>query len=163
MVKIRSYKGNIIKALIAVILSIAVFIIAFFLSGIDLDSENLFGGLYGFDKQSDFVRIIDVGQGDSILIYSNGYSALIDTGMNTASAEVCAALESCGIKKLDVLLLTHLDNDHVGGVGDVTEFYGAENLILPEISVESEGLSAAQLAISNIAESGGNIYTAVQG
>lgn len=153
--------NRVIKAIIATFLCIAVFVVAFAISGIDLSRSLLFGSR--FNTEDDFVRIIDVGQGDSILIYSNGYSALIDTGLSDASAEVCSALESCGIKKLDVLLITHLDSDHTGSLGTVTEIFGAENLILPEISVESEGLGSAQLAISNVTDSDGNIYTAVQG
>lgn len=151
-----------ITAIITAVLCIIVFAVAFGTSDIDLISNAMFG-ISKFNKTDDFVRIIDVGQGDSILIYSNGYSALIDTGLYGNSAEVCAAIEDCKIGKLDVLLLTHLDSDHTGGLEAVTEIYGADNLILPEISVESEGIGEARLAIKNIAENGGNIYTAVQG
>ncbi len=160
-----NFKGlcnnRIVKAVITVILCISVFAVSFVLSGIDLSTSALFGN--GFDKNSDFVRIIDVGQGDSILIYSNGYSALIDTGLSDAASDVCTALESCGIKTLDVLLITHLDSDHIGAASGVTEIYGVKNLIMPEISSESEGLSTAQLVINRVVEADGNIYTAVQG
>ena len=160
-----NFKGlcnnRIVKAVITVILCISVFAVSFVLSGIDLSTSALFGN--DFDKNSDFVRIIDVGQGDSILIYSNGYSALIDTGLSDAASDVCTALESCGIKTLDVLLITHLDSDHIGAAAGVTEIYGVKNLIMPEISSESEGLSTAQLVINRVVEADGNIYTAVQG
>ncbi|MBE6808837.1 MAG: MBL fold metallo-hydrolase [Ruminococcaceae bacterium] len=160
-----NFKGlcnnRIVKAVITVILCISVFAVSFVLSGIDLSTSALFGN--SFDKNSDFVRIIDVGQGDSILIYSNGYSALIDTGLSDAASDVCTALESCGIKTLDVLLITHLDSDHIGAAAGVTEIYGVKNLIMPEISSESEGLSTAQLVINRVVEADGNIYTAVQG
>lgn len=160
-----NFKGlcnnRIIKAVITVILCISVFAVSFVLSGIDLSTSALFGN--SFDKNSDFVRIIDVGQGDSILIYSNGYSALIDTGLSDAASDVCTALESCGIKSLDVLLITHLDSDHIGAAAGVTEIYGVKNLIMPEISSESEGISTAQLVINRVVEADGNIYTAVQG
>ena len=151
-----------ITAIITAVLCIIVFAVAFGTSDIDLISNAMFG-ISKFNKTDDFVRIIDVGQGDSILIYSNGYSALIDTGTNISAPEVCTALEDCGINKLDVLLITHLDNDHVGGSEDVIEFFGTKNLILPEIKFESEGLYSARLAMSNVAKDGGNIYTAVQG
>ena len=160
-----NFKGlcnnRIVKAVITVILCISVFAVSFVLSGIDLSTSALFGN--SFDKNSDFVRIIDVGQGDSILIYSNGYSALIDTGLSDAASDVCTALESCGIKTLDVLLITHLDSAHIGAAAGVTEIYGVKNLIMPEISSESEGLSTAQLVINRVVEADGNIYTAVQG
>ena len=148
---------------VSVFLCLAVFILAFSLSGIGLEN-SLFGSLSdNFDKESDFVRIIDVGQGDSILIYSNGYSALIDTGLSIASPDVCTALETCGISRLDALLLTHLDNDHTGGMEAVTGIFGTDNLILPDISSESKELDSIQSAINNVTKSGGSIYNAVQG
>ncbi len=116
-----------------------------------------------FDTTQDFVRVIDVGQGDSILIYSNGYSALIDTGLSDEANEVCFELEKCGIKRLDVLLITHLDSDHSGGIPTICSSYEIENLILPELSIESEGLTKAEFAINEISQRGGGIYTAIEG
>ncbi len=116
-----------------------------------------------FNSADDFVKVIDVGQGDSILIYSNGYSALIDTGISENANNVCAVLDRCEVDTIDVLLLTHLDSDHTGGVSKVCEFYGISNLILPELSVESEGLPAAEIAINKVAKSGGEILMAKQG
>lgn len=115
------------------------------------------------DYEKDFVKVIDVGQSECILIYSNGYSALIDTGLPAASGEVATALNEWNIEKLDALLISHLHNDHSGGVPDLLENFSVHNLILPELSVESEGISDAQLAINEVTSSGGEIYNAVQG
>lgn len=116
-----------------------------------------------FKNSDDFVKVIDVGQGDSILIYSNGYSALIDTGISDNANNLCAVLDRCAVDTIDVLLLTHLDSDHTGGVSRVCEIYEISNLILPELSVESEGLPAAEIAINKVAKSGGEILMAKQG
>jgi len=126
-------------------------------------SERFGNSVNGFDESQDFVKIIDVGQGDSILIYSNGYSALIDTGLEEAGLDVCLELEKCGIEKLDVLLLTHLDSDHTGSIASIISNFGVSNLILPELSVESEGITRAELAINAITQSKGNVFTAVSG
>lgn len=126
-------------------------------------SERFNNSVNGFDETQDFVKIIDVGQGDSILIYSNGYSALIDTGLEEAALDVCLELERCGIKKLDVLLLTHLDSDHTGSIASIVANFGVSNLILPELSVESDGITRAELAINSITQNKGNIFTAVSG
>lgn len=116
-----------------------------------------------FDRQSDFVRVIDVGQAEAILIYSNGYSALIDTGLATSAVEIMDTLSGCSITELDVLMISHLHNDHTGGIPEVLETYGVRNLVLPELSVNSEGLGNAQFAINAVTKSGGKIYNAVQG
>ncbi|MBG6238247.1 competence protein ComEC [Mycetocola sp. CAN_C7] len=56
----------------------------------------------------------DVGQGDAIVVRSAGAVALIDTGAEPAPVAEC--LELLSIDRLDLLVLTHFDLDHVGGV-----------------------------------------------
>ncbi len=112
-------------------------------------------------NQADFVRFIDVGQGDSILIHSNGYSALIDTGPMDNSKELAASLHKEGIRTIDVLILTHLHLDHTGGVDQIFTDFTVENLILPELSTFSDGIYMAELAIDSITRSGGQVYKAV--
>lgn len=56
----------------------------------------------------------DVGQGDALLIRSGGKVALIDVGREPQPIDTC--LEVLGIKHLDLLVLTHFDADHVGGI-----------------------------------------------
>lgn len=56
----------------------------------------------------------DVGQGDSLVVRSNNQIALIDVGKDPELADHC--LDRLGIKKIDLLVLTHFDFDHVGGI-----------------------------------------------
>jgi competence protein ComEC len=56
----------------------------------------------------------DVGQGDAFVVRSNGQVALIDTGPDPAPLEAC--LGDLGVDHIDLLVLTHFDLDHVGGV-----------------------------------------------
>jgi competence protein ComEC len=60
----------------------------------------------------------DVGQGDAFLIRSAGQVALIDTGPEPAPLKAC--LDDLGVGRIDLLVLTHFDLDHVGGVQAVT-------------------------------------------
>lgn len=59
----------------------------------------------------------DVGQGDAVLVRSAGAVALIDTGADPERLERCLAL--FGIEHIALLVLTHFDHDHVGGVDAV--------------------------------------------
>lgn len=59
----------------------------------------------------------DVGQGDAFLVRSAGHVAMIDTGPEPAKARAC--LEQLGIRRLDLLVLTHYDLDHVGGASAI--------------------------------------------
>ncbi|MEU4015557.1 ComEC/Rec2 family competence protein [Microbacterium sp. NPDC028030] len=64
------------------------------------------------------IAACDVGQGDAILIRSAGEVALIDTG--PAPEPLTACLRALGIERIDLLVLTHYDLDHVGGTSAVT-------------------------------------------
>ena len=60
------------------------------------------------------VAACDVGQGDAMLIRVDGATALIDTGPDPGPLEQCLAV--LGIDRIDLLVLTHWDADHAGGV-----------------------------------------------
>jgi len=57
----------------------------------------------------------DVGQGDSIVVNLGGHRAIvIDTGPDPIAEDRC--LHQLGINKIELLILTHVHADHVGGV-----------------------------------------------
>jgi len=64
------------------------------------------------------VTVIDVGQGDSILIQApSGKNVLIDGGVAFAGKGVVVPLlQKKGINKLDMVVLSHPHEDHVGGL-----------------------------------------------
>lgn len=63
------------------------------------------------------IAACDIGQGDAVLVRSAGRVALIDTGPDPAPLAAC--LLRLGISRIDLLVLTHFDLDHVGGVDAV--------------------------------------------
>ncbi|TXN32841.1 ComEC/Rec2 family competence protein [Lacisediminihabitans profunda] len=63
------------------------------------------------------IAVCDVGQGDAVLVRSLGRLALIDTGPKPERLTRC--LDSLGIGRIDLLVLTHYDLDHVGGTDAV--------------------------------------------
>lgn len=67
------------------------------------------------------VSFIDVGQGDSTLIQSNGFDVLVDGGHFPAGPTVVAYLKSAGVDSLEVMVATHGDTDHLGGLVRVLE------------------------------------------
>ena len=90
--------------------------------------------------QKDFIKMIDVGQGDSILIYSKGKSALIDTGgkpdytINKSSTiakyTTIPLLKSLGIRKLNYIFITHGDQDHAGETLYLEKNFQIDNIYL---------------------------------
>ena len=61
------------------------------------------------------VHFIDVGQGDATLVISGEHAMLIDAGDDSKGTKVQHYLKTQGIEKLDYLVLTHTDEDHIGG------------------------------------------------
>ena len=59
------------------------------------------------------IAACDVGQGDALLVRSGSAVALVDTG--PAPEPLAACLRSLGVDRIDLLVLTHYDLDHVGG------------------------------------------------
>ncbi|MCU1543668.1 MAG: competence protein ComEC [Microbacteriaceae bacterium] len=59
------------------------------------------------------IAVCEIGQGDAVLVRSAGLVALVDTGPDTALLRSC--LETLGIGRIDLLVLSHFDLDHVGG------------------------------------------------
>jgi competence protein ComEC len=69
-------------------------------------------------KPSDWqIAACDIGQGDAVLVRSAGQIALIDTGPDPLLLHKC--LSELGIGRIQLLLLTHYDLDHVGGTAAV--------------------------------------------
>jgi competence protein ComEC len=77
--------------------------------------------------------VLDVGQGQSILVSSGSYRALIDCG-GTKEAGTIAAKElySNGNSSLDLLILTHYHDDHQNGVLALMEQVKVKTLALPD-------------------------------
>jgi competence protein ComEC len=68
------------------------------------------------------LSVIDVGQGDSILIStSDGHAMLVDGGPADASGKVLEAIRKAGVERLDVLVSTHPHADHIGGLSGVLD------------------------------------------
>ncbi|MGM0842310.1 MAG: S-layer homology domain-containing protein [Bacillota bacterium] len=65
-------------------------------------------------------HFIDVGQGDSTLLtLTNGKTILVDAGRQSAGEKVVSYLKQAGVDSIDLVVATHPDADHIGGLLDV--------------------------------------------
>lgn len=80
------------------------------------------------------VHVLDVGQGDSILLYTADGCALIDTSYNknSVSDSIIDYLQELGISKIDLLVLTHPHADHIGGAPEVIEAFEIGKILMPD-------------------------------
>jgi len=70
--------------------------------------------------------VMDVGQGDAILIQEQGHGILIDTGPSDAA--LVHALARNRVTHLDAVIITHLDADHAGALGRLRGLVSVEKV-----------------------------------
>ena len=86
------------------------------------------------------VSVLDVGQGQAVLIQTEGKNYLVDcggSGNKAAADKVAAYLGSRGVFRLDGIIVTHYDKDHVGGVPYLLKRLPVERLYLPVVEDSS--------------------------
>lgn len=74
------------------------------------------------------ITVLDVGQGDAILIRDGPDTALIDCGVDETTAR---ALARNHVFSLDLIAITHWDLDHWGGLGDICSSYPVGEVAVP--------------------------------
>lgn len=83
------------------------------------------------------VHFIDVGQGDATLIRQGEHAMLIDAGDNSKGTAVQAYLKSQNIAKLDYVIGTHPDSDHIGGLDVILYKFEWDTVMLPEVEKDT--------------------------
>lgn len=82
------------------------------------------------------VTALDVGQGQCVVTRCGDFTAMIDCGGSRAEEAGEAAaryLEQSGSMQLDVLVLTHYDTDHIGGIEQLFSRVTVQRLYLPQM------------------------------
>ena len=112
---------------------------------IDIGELNLLGGGKDMgeaipvpeDDEAIF-HFIDVGQGDAILITTSGGNVLVDTSESSEWDKLNAYLERANIEKIDYLVLTHPDADHIGNADKVILNYEIGKVIMTDYAATSK-------------------------
>jgi beta-lactamase superfamily II metal-dependent hydrolase len=117
-------KKKFILLILVIILSISIVS-----SGIQVENGNL--NIINTDTQDNIekdvlnkteLHFLDVGQGDSTLvILPNGETMLIDAGKSNYGDNVVNYIKNKNISKIDHLVMTHPDADHIGGMSKVID------------------------------------------
>jgi len=75
------------------------------------------------------IHYIDVGQGDSIFIDYGDYDILIDAGDNDYGQTVVNYLKKLNTDDIELMVATHPDSDHIGGLDDVLSAFKVAKII----------------------------------
>ncbi len=91
------------------------------------------------------VSFLDIGQGDATLLQSGDHAALIDSG--PPDGPIVERLRQAGVSRLDLLVATHAQADHLGGADKVIEAMPVAALLDGRDGVrEPEGVAMQQAA-----------------
>lgn len=107
------------------------------------------------------VHFLDVGQGDAIFIETpDGVQALIDGGRDTQVLQQLSSVMPLFDRTIDMVVGTHPDTDHIGGLVDVLEQYEVSAILTTENKGESE---TAQLYERLKTQEGAQVHMARRG
>ncbi len=96
------------------------------------------------------VAFLDVGQGDAIYIEApNGNQLLIDGGADTKVLRRLGEVMPLGDRTLDIILGTHPDKDHIGGLSDVLKRYRVSYVFEPGAENDTAAWESLLSAIDN--------------
>ncbi len=93
---------------------------------VDLENDNL------------NILFLYVGQADSTLIKLKDKVMLIDAGNNEDGMNISNFLKSEGVSKIDYLVGTHADEDHIGGLDDIVNELEIGKIFMPKIGEDAK-------------------------
>lgn len=96
------------------------------------------------------VAFLDIGQGDAIYIEGpNGNQVLVDGGADTKVLTRLGEVMPLGDRSIDVIVGTHPDKDHIGGLPDVLKRYDVSYVFEPGMANDTAAWDAFLQAIAD--------------
>lgn len=96
-----------------------------------------------------YINYINVGQGDSILIKVDDCDILIDGGKSSYGSTVSSYLKSKGVDDIELLINSHPDEDHYGGLSTVLSNFKVESFWGSSYSKTTTSYKSFKSAISS--------------
>ena len=95
--------------------------------------------VFSFENQKLEIIFFDIGQGDSILIKAkNNQQILIDGGPNDSVVDKLGETLPFYDKKIELIILTHPDRDHISGLIEVVKRYKVDKILTTGIECSTE-------------------------
>ena len=155
----ETYKRKTITVITAVLCIVVFTILLFYARDPSLFSGKNSGAIVNFED--DFIKFMDVGQGDGAIIYSDCYCAVIDMGEAVAADDVLADLSRLNVKQIDMVIASHYHTDHIGSFNEIAANYPIKNMIGPELT--KYNIAAAHSAKESVLKQGGSFYEGIYG
>ena len=117
------------------------------------------------DAQKLEVIVLDVGQGDAILLHTPlGRTLLIDAGLRFGGKDmgidvILPYLRYRNWDQVDLMVLTHPHNDHIGGAQSIIQQLPVRRVIMPDIPYESYGYKTLMATLDSLDVSWEPLYS----
>jgi len=96
----------------------------------------------GVTQDATFTFVGTAGDADCSILYSAGSCVIIDTGEAQDAQHIAHVLQAQNIARIDCMILTHPDQDHVGGASALLDRFPVTQLVVPYFSGEKEVYTA---------------------
>ena len=97
------------------------------------------GGTFSLD-------ILDTGKSDCIIVCMDGVTVVNDAADEDDFDSICAALERRGAERIDYLVLSHYDKDHIGSAAALVRAYPVGQILGPDYEENSMYLTLLKRA-----------------
>ena len=84
------------------------------------------------------IYTFSIGKADCSLLSFDGINVLIDTGEDDDGDDIVRELKNLRVEKLDLVILTHFDRDHIGGFPEIADAFPIERVVLPDYVRDSD-------------------------
>ena len=98
------------------------------------------------DESSFSLDILDTGKSDCIIVCMDGVTIVNDAADEDDFDAICAALERRGVQRIDHLILSHYDKDHIGSAAALVRAYPVGQIIGADYEEESVYLTLLERA-----------------
>lgn len=98
------------------------------------------------DESSFSLDILDTGKSDCIIVCMDGVTVVNDAADEDDFNAICAALERRGVQRIDYLVLSHYDKDHIGSAAALVRAYPVGQIVGADYEEESMYLTLLERA-----------------
>lgn len=84
------------------------------------------------------VTFMKVGKADGMILQTEHHTVVIDCGEKSDGKKMAARLQEYGVTEVDYLILTHYDQDHIGGAAKVVQNFGVQHILAADYTEDSK-------------------------
>lgn len=134
-VKTKSKVRKVILSVLCVVIAVSVLLVTFG-GSLGIPTWNdvfVFCGIYA-DLGDDFsASFVNVGTADACCIRCHGKTILVDSGTSLSCDKLSAYLRRNNFEKFDVVVISHSDSDHIGGMANLISNFGVDEIFMTSL------------------------------